>query len=336
MQYQPSREQRALIAELETSISDILPVARLHKSKTESAETWSALEQLGLFGLAVAEEAGGVGLGAVEETLVVISLGRCLAGPTVLATLGAAHIKGRNAIAAPGGRVAAGFRRDGIIAVNDPDAPYILLRSEEGAALHEMPSTGQLINSPWLVDLVRLEMSGRMIATLDAAGLVRLRLIDAAALAGLADAAMAAAVAYAKLREQFGRPIGSFQAVKHHCANMATAARTALDLVTFAAVAIDSGRPDAAQMVESAFVVAASAALENAAKNIQIHGGIGFSDEADAHLFLKRAQLLVAIGGGVEAATDRLASLAIHTPKEDQMGAMQEDIYAGCNHHGRR
>ena len=77
----------------------------------------------------------------------------------------------------------------------------------------------------------------------------------------------------------------------------------------FAAVAIDEGRDDAALQVECALFVAGSAALDNAGKNIQIHGGIGFSDEADPHLLLKRAQLLVAIAGGLEAANDRISNI---------------------------
>ena len=135
---------------------------------------------------------------------------------------------------------------------------------------------------------------------------MRLRLIDAAALAGLAQAALEMAVGYAGMREQFGRPIGSFQAVKHHCANMALSSRLACDQVSFAAVAVDDGRDDAALQVESAFFVAGSAAIENAGKNIQIHGGIGFSDEAEPHRLLKRSRLLIDIAGGLEAATTRI------------------------------
>jgi len=133
-------------------------------------------------------------------------------------------------------------------------------------------------------------------------------LIDAAALAGISQAALDMSVAYAGVRQQFGRPIGSFQAIKHHCANMAIAASCARDQASFAAVAVDEGRDDAALQVECAFWVAGTAALENAGKNIQIHGGIGFSDEADPHLFLKRAQLLIAIAGGLEAANGRIAN----------------------------
>jgi alkylation response protein AidB-like acyl-CoA dehydrogenase len=116
-------------------------------------------------------------------------------------------------------------------------------------------------------------------------------------------------VAYAGTRAQFGRPIGSFQAVKHHCANMAGAARRARDQTCFAAVALDEGRADAALQVECALFVAGSAALDNAGKNIQIHGGMGFSDEADPHLLLKRAQLLSTIAGGLEAANERIANI---------------------------
>ena len=124
----------------------------------------------------------------------------------------------------------------------------------------------------------------------------------------VAQAALDMSVAYALTREQFGRPIGSFQAIKHHCANMAIAARCARDLTTFAALAIDEERDDAAFQVESAVYVAGNAALENAGKNIQIHGGLGFSDEAVPHLLLKRTRLQLAIAGGLEAATERVAN----------------------------
>jgi len=147
---------------------------------------------------------------------------------------------------------------------------------------------------------------GEPLARFDESQVARLRLIDAAALAGMAQTALEMSVAYAGIREQFGRPIGSFQAVKHHCANMAIAARCARDQTTFAAVALDEGRADARLQVECAFFVAGTAALDNAGKNIQIHGGMGFSDEADPHLFLKRARLQIEIGGGLEAANERV------------------------------
>jgi alkylation response protein AidB-like acyl-CoA dehydrogenase len=72
---------------------------------------------------------------------------------------------------------------------------------------------------------------------------------------------------------------------------------------------VDDDREDAALQVESAFYVAGSAAIDNCGKNIQVHGGMGFSDEADPHRLLKRARVLVEIAGGLEAALTRIADL---------------------------
>jgi alkylation response protein AidB-like acyl-CoA dehydrogenase len=88
---------------------------------------------------------------------------------------------------------------------------------------------------------------------------------------------------------------------------MALAARCACDQVGFAAIAVDDGRDDAALQVESAFFVAGSAAIENCGKNIQVHGGIGFSEEAGPHRLLKRARVLVQVAGGLEASLMRVA-----------------------------
>jgi alkylation response protein AidB-like acyl-CoA dehydrogenase len=194
--------------------------------------------------------------------------------------------------------------------VEDADADLLLLRDHNSAAVYELPAgASKTIDSRlWLAELGEVAITRDPIVRLVDSKLLRLRLIDAGALAGMAAAALDMAVGYAGIREQFGRPIGTFQAVKHHCANMAMAARCARDQVTFAAVALDEGREDAPLQVECALFVAGSAALDNAGKNIQIHGGIGFSDEADPHLFLKRAQLQIAIAGGLEATNERIAS----------------------------
>ena len=108
------------------------------------------------------------------------------------------------------------------------------------------------------------------------------------------------AVSYAGVRQQFGRVIGSFQAIKHHCANMASGARRSRDQTTFAAIALDDGRDDAELQIECALLTAGTVALRNAALNIQIHGAIGFSDEADPHLLVKRAQLYINVAGGLK------------------------------------
>jgi alkylation response protein AidB-like acyl-CoA dehydrogenase len=309
--YHPSPDQLAVASAIDESIADLLPLSRLHSAYQESAKTWSSLEDIGIFGITLSEEQGGSGLGAVEEALIAIELGRRLASPTVLATMGAAHVPPANTGNVFGRRVAAAYRHgERAIMVEDADADLLLLRDHNSAAVYELPAgASKTIDSRlWLAELGEVAITRDPIVRLVDSKLLRLRLIDAGALAGMAAAALDMAVGYAGIREQFGRPIGTFQAVKHHCANMAMAARCARDQVTFAAVALDEGREDAPLQVECALFVAGSAALDNAGKNIQIHGGIGFSDEADPHLFLKRAQLQIAIAGGLEATNERIAS----------------------------
>jgi alkylation response protein AidB-like acyl-CoA dehydrogenase len=307
--YHPNPEQLALGSTIEESLVELLPLSRLHTSCHEAAATWQSLEEIGVFGIGVSETCGGSGLGAVEEALIVMSLGRRLAAPAVLATIGTASLRGT--VSSAGERAAVAYRHDGrIILVEEPETSFVLLRDSSGAALHDLRAcrTKLLEGRLWLTRLCEMSEPGEPLERFNPSQLTRLRLHDAAALAGIADTALEASVAYARMREQFGRPIGTFQAIKHHCANMVIAARCARDQTGFAAVALDEERSDAAMEVEYAFAVAGSAALENAKLSIQIHGGMGFSDEADPHLFLKRAQLLIAIAGGLEAATGRIAS----------------------------
>jgi alkylation response protein AidB-like acyl-CoA dehydrogenase len=310
--YHPSSEQLALGGTIDASLAALLPLSRLHGSYQEDAKIWSSLEEIGVFGIGVSEELGGSGLGAVEEALIVMGLGRRLASPGILASIGAAHLQlGGSAAASRGNRVAAAYRHgDRIIIVDEPEAALVLVRDRTGAALYDSRTcTARTVDDRlWLAALREAADVGEPLARFDEFQLARLRLIDAAALAGIAEATLEMSVAYAGIRKQFGHPIGSFQAVKHHCANMAIAARCARDQTSFAAVALDEGRADAQLQVECAFFIAGSSALENAGKNIQIHGGMGFSDEADPHLFLKRAQLMIAIAGGLEAACWRVAN----------------------------
>jgi alkylation response protein AidB-like acyl-CoA dehydrogenase len=306
--YHPNADQLAMASTIEESLAPLLPLSRVHVSACEDDRTWSSLGEIGIFGISTAEEQGGSALGSTEEALIAIALGQRLASPAILATMGAAHA------GVTGRRAAAAYRRaDRVVVVEDGATDLVLVRDSgpDGTALYEkgacllQPLDGRL----WLAGLRQVVELPEPIARFDAAQLLRLRLIDAAALAGIAQMALDMAVGYAGTRAQFGRPIGSFQAVKHHCANMVMAARGARDQVSFAAVAVDQGRDAAALQVECALFVAGTAALDSAGKNIQIHGGIGFSDEADPHMLLKRAQLLIAIAGGLEAANERIANI---------------------------
>ncbi len=310
--HHPDPEQRALVASFDRPLDALLPLARLHKDMADGADLWAGLAELGLFGIALADDAGGAGLGAAEEALLAERLGRRLAAPSVFATMAAVHAGVPDeaaAMAAGAARVAPGYVADGgIVVVNGAGAGLLLLRDGDRATLHRLAASPAPIDRRlWTATLERGD-PGAAVAALDDAAILRARLIDAAALAGIAGAALDMGVAYAAMREQFGRPIGSFQAIKHHCADMAMAARAAIDQATFAAIAIDDAREDVALQVEAALLLAIEAAIGNARLNIQIHGGIGFSDEADPHLLLKRAHVHAAIAGGGEVAAARIAA----------------------------
>jgi alkylation response protein AidB-like acyl-CoA dehydrogenase len=310
--YHPSRDQVALAASLRESLASILPLSRLRESHEESAEAWKALRELGVFEISIPEASGGSGLGLADEALIVIELGRRVAAPSVLATVAAAPLRTAST------PVAAGYRRgERTIVVEDSSAQQVLVRGARGAQLFGRPTSSRLLDGTlWSCRLLEATELGAVIGETNPAQALRLRLIDAAALAGLAQATLEMAVEYAGMREQFGRPIGSFQAIKHHCTNMALAARLAANQVSFAAVAVDDRRDDALLQVESALFMAGSAAIENAGKNIQIHGGMGFSDEADPHRLLKRSRLLLEIAGGLEAATARIATIPSLSPSK--------------------
>lgn len=119
------------------------------------------------------------------------------------------------------------------------------------------------------------------------------RILASAEAVGVSWAALDMAVDYAKVREQFGRTIGTFQAVKHHAANMLVAAEVAT------AATWDAARADELDSAWFAGAVAAAHAIHaqvfNAQNNIQLHGGIGYTWEHDAHLYLRRARMLAAL-----------------------------------------
>jgi len=142
------------------------------------------------------------------------------------------------------------------------------------------------------------------------------RLLDRAAVAvacdslGVAGAMLDATVGYAGVREQFGRPIGSFQAVKHACADMLVRVSVARELVAAAAQRLAEDAPDdpatsvAASMAKS---YACAAAVDVAGKAMQLHGGMGYTWEAGIHVFLKRAALNRSLAGSPAAHRRRLA-----------------------------
>jgi alkylation response protein AidB-like acyl-CoA dehydrogenase len=145
------------------------------------------------------------------------------------------------------------------------------------------------------------------------AGLHAARLRDRAAVAiacdslGLCEAMLSATVGYAKVREQFGRPIGSFQAVKHACADMAVTIAVSRQLVDAAVQAIAEERADAGVAAAMAKSYVCGAAVDVVGKAMQLHGGIGYTWESGIHVYLKRAALNRSLFGSPASHRKRLA-----------------------------
>ena len=137
------------------------------------------------------------------------------------------------------------------------------------------------------------------------------RLMLAAELVGVAQAALEMASGYARERVQFGKPIGSYQAIKHQLANAWMGVDNARLSVWYATAALDADLPDARFACAVAEFTAIEGALACTRTAIQVHGGMGFTWEHDAHLFLKRAQHLAARLGGASHALSRVEELAL-------------------------
>jgi alkylation response protein AidB-like acyl-CoA dehydrogenase len=177
-------------------------------------------------------------------------------------------------------------------------ADVLLLASGEDMLVVERTAAGVAIDVPENLD--RSRRSGRVVLTGVAVGdntlpgarnaaLARTRTLYAAEAVGGASDCVDSAVEYAKVREQFGRTIATFQAVKHHCANMLVAAESAVSCVWDAARAADEDEEQFRLIAAAAATLAFPAYVRNAELNIQVHGGIGFTWEHDAHLHLRRA-----------------------------------------------
>ena len=139
-------------------------------------------------------------------------------------------------------------------------------------------------------------------------------LLDRAAVAvacdslGVSEAMLDATVAYVKVREQFGHPVGSFQAVQHACADMLVRVSVARELVGAAVRAVAAATPDSPVAASMAKAYACAAAVDVAGKAMQLHGGIGYTWEGGIHVYLKRAALNRSLSGSPPAHRRRLAA----------------------------
>lgn len=267
---------------------------------------WDAAVAQGWLGLGLEEDLGGVGYSLAEEVLLFQELGRaCVPGP-FLATVLAARLAAEAGEAELAARIVGGEARvglaepagDGRFSVLDADTATIALVVDgdrvfladlDGVALDSIPSFDTLVPVALAIDL---DDSAPLATAPDGEALLRRgALLVAAMLAGMARATTDQSVSYGIDREQFGQPVGGFQAVKHRCADMATRAEAAMCQVYYAALALRDGRDDATFHAHAARVVAARAAVDNAQVNVQNHGGIGFTWEHTAHRYVTRSRV---------------------------------------------
>lgn len=254
---------------------------------------WRALDDAGVFTLRLPEDHGGLGLGMTHAAVVFEELGRALVPGPVMDT----HIgRARGATEPVIGVIERGvatidhLEHLDVVAVIDDEGLWRVAPGEVDVEPIEPP-----LDPFTPVHRIGHVPQGERIVGAEIAAALRAEaaVLTAAQLVGIASATTDAAVAYAKEREQFGRTIGSFQAVKHLCADMEVRTEVARAAVYAAACVLDDpSAGDAARAVAAAKLLANEAALANGKANIQVHGGMGFTWEVDAHLYLKRAVVL--------------------------------------------
>ena len=297
---------------------------------------WSELAGLGWLGLHIDEQYGGSGFGLPELAVVIAELGRAVApGPflptviasTVIADTGTDEQRARLLPGLVDGSVTAGIGLSGSVAIDGSSAggeagivlgaglaEVLLLAAGDDVLVLERDRGGVSVQLADSLDSAR--RSGRVTLNdveLSAAdilvgarqsALARARVLLAAEAVGGAADCVDAAVDYAKVRQQFGRTIATFQAVKHHCANMLVGAESATAAVWDAARAAGEDEFAFRLVAAVAAALAFPAYVRNAELNIQVHGGIGFTWEHDAHLHLRRAMTSRALLGGDAPARD--------------------------------
>ena len=357
MRFALSEDQKLLQASITKALESLSPLERVRRFADQEQETapdlWSGLTELGLPGLLIAEEHGGLGLGMVEAAIAAEALGAAVTpapflGSAVLAPLalklaGSAEQQSMWLPKLAAGEVTAGVAisevvagaRDGagvdakngaldgkaLFALDARGAGLLIVADRQGG-LHL--AAGQTSQAPMdSIDATRrlseIAFHGAPAEPLASnQALERLRdaawIVLAAETLGASQAMLDKAVAYAKERKQFGRVIGSFQAVKHLCAEMAAELEPARALVWYAAYAFDQGLDEAPLMAAHAKAHLSEVGRFVARTATEVHGGIGMTDLLGLHYWFKRIGQNRQLLGGPERVREIAAQLQGLTP----------------------
>ena len=318
----------AAVGQLSRHKSRATARATLDGGSPHPIDLWEAAAALGWHGLAISEEHGGSGFGIAELAIVLEAMGHELCpGPflpaataalvidrcgtdmlraALLPSLASGKLVGavglstdivlsRDSIANGTARAVAGAPDAGVL-VLAAGADLIVVDTEaDGVTITALAGldTSRSIGDVTLHD-VELPVE-RILSGADTKARSAFRILAAAEAVGVGWAALRMATEYVKVREQFGRTIGTFQAVKHHLANMFIAAQQSTAAVWDAARSNDLDDASFAAAVAAAHATRMQTFITQ--KNIQLHGGIGYTWEHDAHLYLRRAQSLTALIG---------------------------------------
>jgi len=232
---------------------------------------------------------------AAGETIVAVAIDEPFGSSRPQLSVSATDPDGQAAISGRLRFVIDGPAADLIIApavddATEASALYLIPALQPGVEISPVPA---LDGTRKLADLALDHARGDRLGVLDGSAqaiFLRAQVCLAAEMLGGLEACLEMATNYAKVRHQFGRPIGSFQAIKHKCADMLVAAQSARSLVEYAAWIADESHADLLVAASASKAFCGDAYFRAAADNIQIHGGVGFTWEHDAQLYFKRAK----------------------------------------------
>jgi len=304
-------------ASLRSWAASISPLEAVRAAETDPAarfdDVWSALTSMAVPTIGLPEAIGGGGGSVLDAAVALEACAYALVPGHLLSTAIAAALLPSDLAAGigSGARVAVGV---GDVVLHAPGADLFLLPVDGG---FEVTADASVTPGAQVLDLTRrvgtvTHAAGRPVPGLTAELLRRtLITLAAAEAAGVARWCLATAVAYAKVREQFGAKIGSFQAIKHLCAQMLETT-SSIEAVAWDVASVAFGHDSQWGFAcDVAATVAFDGAVRVAQDCIQVLGGIGYTFEHDAHLYLRRAHSLRALVGSSDAAAARLADRAV-------------------------
>lgn len=316
MHLAPSEDQQALVALVRSFLEKEVPPARVRAAEPLGfdAALWRALSELGITGMTLPTEPGGAGSSLLDCALVGEALGSHLApvpfaetvaARAALAFVGAPRSSSSETHGEQGPALTLALRpaRDGVFSLVPAGAVATRVVGLDGDELvvveagpGESNASPKTLGDSPLADRSAVG-SGRVVLARGASARAAFeraldvwRVLSAAALSGLATRALEIGVAYASEREQFGVPIGSFQALAHRLADVAAVVDGASMLVREAAWAADQGERCASALASAAFLFAGETAQKSAAESLHVHGGYGFTLDYDIQLFFRRAK----------------------------------------------